>query len=138
VPAVPYLFHSSPKRNPNLLQRSEIVALINTLHRISESLQSVEVFRKLYAKTQDEGQAKAAAAIEEAKAEAANRPRRTKQPLRSLWYPIIEYYHSLRTTCQQSFWRCLHQIQRGPIGFLIRLFGFEQKPYVQGTKKAEL
>ncbi|KAJ9124003.1 hypothetical protein QFC22_000795 [Naganishia vaughanmartiniae] len=127
-----------PKRNPNLLQRSEIVALVNTLHRISESLQSVEVFRKLYAKTQDEGQAKAAAAIEEAKAEAAKRPQRTKQSSRPLWYPIREYYHSLRTTCQRSFWMCVQQIQRGPIGFLIRLFGFAQEPLTYGSKKVEL
>lgn len=43
---------SSPKTNPNLLQRSEIVALMNTLHRISESLHAVETFRRLYAETQ--------------------------------------------------------------------------------------
>jgi hypothetical protein len=42
----------SPKRNPNLLQRSEIVALINTMHRLSESLYAVETFRKMYAETQ--------------------------------------------------------------------------------------
>jgi hypothetical protein len=33
----------SPKKNPGLLSRSEIVALFNTLHRFSESLHSVEV-----------------------------------------------------------------------------------------------
>ncbi len=36
----------SPQVNANLLQRSEVVALINTLHRFSESLHAVEVFRK--------------------------------------------------------------------------------------------
>lgn len=41
-----------PKRNPDLLQRSEVVALFNTLHRISESLASVDDFRKEYAATQ--------------------------------------------------------------------------------------
>ena len=34
--------------NANLLQRSEVVALINTLHRFSESLHAVEVFRRLW------------------------------------------------------------------------------------------
>jgi hypothetical protein len=42
----------SPKINPNLLQRSEVVALFNTLHRVSESLDAVETFRKMYAETQ--------------------------------------------------------------------------------------
>ncbi|KAI8139734.1 endoplasmic reticulum Oxidoreductin 1-domain-containing protein [Fennellomyces sp. T-0311] len=38
----------NPKWNPNLLQRSEIVALFNTLNRLSESLQAIQKFRKLY------------------------------------------------------------------------------------------
>lgn len=38
----------SPRLNANLLQRSEVVALINTLHRFSESLHAVEVFRTLW------------------------------------------------------------------------------------------
>jgi hypothetical protein len=38
----------SPRLNANLLQRSEVVALINTLHRFSESLHAVDVFRKLW------------------------------------------------------------------------------------------
>jgi hypothetical protein len=50
----------SPKRNPNLLQRSEIVALINTMHRLSESLYAVETFRKMYAETQRDEQARLA------------------------------------------------------------------------------
>ncbi|KAJ9094854.1 hypothetical protein QFC19_007783 [Naganishia cerealis] len=105
---------------------------------ISESLQSVEVFRKLYAKTQEEGRAKAASAIEEAKTEVSNKTQRIKHSSRSLWYPIIEQYHSLRTSCSQSFWRCLQQIQHGPIRFLARLLRIKQKPYTRGTKKAEL
>uniref|UniRef100_A0A0W0F0D6 Endoplasmic oxidoreductin-1 n=1 Tax=Moniliophthora roreri TaxID=221103 RepID=A0A0W0F0D6_MONRR len=37
-----------PHSNTNLLQRSEVVALINTLHRLSESLDAVDRFRKLW------------------------------------------------------------------------------------------
>lgn len=37
--------------NQNLLQRSEVVALINTLHRFSESLHAVEHFREMWKKT---------------------------------------------------------------------------------------
>lgn len=39
----------SPNVNPNLLQRSEVVALINTAHRLSESLHAVDEFRRLWA-----------------------------------------------------------------------------------------
>lgn len=42
----------SPRINPDLLQRSEVVALFNTLHRVSESLAAVEQFRKMYRDTQ--------------------------------------------------------------------------------------
>ncbi|KAI9477099.1 endoplasmic reticulum oxidoreductin 1, partial [Zychaea mexicana] len=38
----------NPKRNPGLLERSEIVALFNTLNRLSESLQAIKKFRQLY------------------------------------------------------------------------------------------
>ncbi|KAG8923225.1 hypothetical protein FRC02_011282 [Tulasnella sp. 418] len=38
-----------PKLNPHLLQRSEVVALVNTLHRFSESLEAVDEFRKMWA-----------------------------------------------------------------------------------------
>lgn len=37
-----------PAKDPGLLQRTEIVALINTLNRFSESLKAVEKFRQLY------------------------------------------------------------------------------------------
>ncbi|KAH7888535.1 hypothetical protein F5I97DRAFT_710907 [Phlebopus sp. FC_14] len=37
-----------PRKNQNLLQRSEVVALINTLHRFSESLHAVERFREMW------------------------------------------------------------------------------------------
>lgn len=34
--------------NPDLLQRSEVVALINTLHRLTESLKFLEEFRHMW------------------------------------------------------------------------------------------
>ena len=43
----------SPQANPNLLTRSEIVAIINTLHRFTESLYAVEGFRALWSATDD-------------------------------------------------------------------------------------
>ncbi|KAL0076040.1 endoplasmic reticulum Oxidoreductin 1-domain-containing protein [Phycomyces blakesleeanus] len=38
----------NPKRTPQLLQRSEIVAMFNTLNRLSESLRAIQRFRKMY------------------------------------------------------------------------------------------
>ncbi|KAF9961899.1 hypothetical protein BGZ72_001006 [Mortierella alpina] len=40
--------HLNPVKNPNLLQRTEIVALFNTLNRFSESVESIGRFRTLY------------------------------------------------------------------------------------------
>ncbi|TFY81352.1 hypothetical protein EWM64_g2663 [Hericium alpestre] len=37
-----------PRHNTNLLRRTEVVALINTLHRFSESLKAVDEFRRLW------------------------------------------------------------------------------------------
>ena len=39
----------SPETNKNLLTRSEVVALINTLHRLTESLHFVSNFRSMWA-----------------------------------------------------------------------------------------
>ena len=44
----------SPKINRGLLSRSEVVALINTLNRFTESLVAVNGFRKMWAE-QDQG-----------------------------------------------------------------------------------
>lgn len=43
------MFIRSPVKNPHLLQRAEVVALINTAHRFSESLHAVDEFRRLWA-----------------------------------------------------------------------------------------
>lgn len=48
----------SHNTNQNLLQRSEVVALINTLHRFSESLHAVERFREMWKKTGEEDSAR--------------------------------------------------------------------------------
>lgn len=39
---------ASPYSNANLLQRSEVVALMNTLHRFVESLEAVNKFRSMW------------------------------------------------------------------------------------------
>lgn len=46
--ALKILFEGNQLLPQRLLQRSELVAIINTVHRISESIRAVEVFRNLY------------------------------------------------------------------------------------------
>ena len=41
-------YYSSPQTNHDLLHRSEVVALINTLFRFSESLKAVDDFRRMW------------------------------------------------------------------------------------------
>ncbi|KAI8993030.1 endoplasmic oxidoreductin [Trametes punicea] len=61
-----------PRANTNLLQRSEVVALINTLHRLVESLHMVQDFRRMWAES---GAEDAARLVAEAAAGSAHKPR---------------------------------------------------------------
>lgn len=54
----------SPKSNANLLQRSEVVALINVLHRLVESLHMVQDFRRMWAETGVEEEARLIKVVE--------------------------------------------------------------------------
>ncbi|KAH9949541.1 endoplasmic oxidoreductin [Amylocystis lapponica] len=47
-----------PQVNSNLLQRSEVVALINTLHRLTESLYAVNNFRRMWAEADSHEEAR--------------------------------------------------------------------------------
>jgi len=67
-----------PSANPNLLQRSEVVALINTLHRFSESLAAVNDFRKLWAAADAQDEERM---IEVAASAAAQPPRSLHSPV---------------------------------------------------------
>ncbi|KAH9935323.1 endoplasmic oxidoreductin [Fomitopsis serialis] len=86
-----------PSANPNLLQRSEVVALINTLHRFSESLAAVNDFRKLWAAADAQDEERM---IEVAASAAAQPPRSLHSPvagkdtapdtlLADLWYGTV-------------------------------------------------
>ncbi|KII92731.1 hypothetical protein PLICRDRAFT_172784 [Plicaturopsis crispa FD-325 SS-3] len=61
-----------PRSNANLLQRSEVVALINTLHRFTESLEIVNSFRQMWANTSP---ADSEELIRDAEKATAGRPR---------------------------------------------------------------
>ncbi|OSD06861.1 endoplasmic oxidoreductin [Trametes coccinea BRFM310] len=60
-----------PKANTNLLQRSEVVALINTLHRLVESLHMVQDFRRMWAESSAEDAARLVSEV----AGSAHKPR---------------------------------------------------------------
>ena len=57
IPPLFLPFLPSPQHNANLLQRSEVVALINTLHRFTESLAAVNDFRKMWAEADPDEEA---------------------------------------------------------------------------------
>ncbi|KAK7472679.1 endoplasmic oxidoreductin-1 [Stygiomarasmius scandens] len=61
-----------PRSNSNLLQRSEVVALFNTLHRFSESLEAFDMFRKMWSEISD---SESEELIHEAERAAAGIPR---------------------------------------------------------------
>jgi ERO1-like protein alpha len=112
----------SPKINPDLLQRSEVVALFNTLHRHSESLAAVDQFRKMYAETQA---AESSAAAH--RAETTSRPRRRKA--RTLTPPperhlgvigsvigvIVSGAEAVRRSCVGCLDLCWRQLDKGPV-----------------------
>ena len=54
----------SPKLNHDLLTRSEVVALMNTLHRFTESLRAVNDFRKMWAREAHSQKGKLLAGVE--------------------------------------------------------------------------
>ncbi|WVQ78971.1 hypothetical protein IAT38_001063 [Cryptococcus sp. DSM 104549] len=104
-----------PKVNPDLLQRSEVVALFNTLHRISESLASVEQFRKIYAATQKEE----ARASKEKKAR-GSRKRLPPPPPKSLSARVLDALRSTVEGFRQSCQGCVdvyrQSLESGKLG----------------------
>ncbi|OCH95146.1 endoplasmic oxidoreductin, partial [Obba rivulosa] len=69
-----------PRANANLLQRSEVVALINTLHRFSESLEYVNDFRRMWASMDSQEED---AVIHDTQAEVEAAARSAPKPRRS-------------------------------------------------------
>lgn len=62
------MFPRSPNTNSDLLHRSEVVALINTLFRFSESLKAVETFRRMWRELDEADTEKIASEVEKATA----------------------------------------------------------------------
>ncbi|TXT12971.1 hypothetical protein VHUM_01372 [Vanrija humicola] len=107
-----------PKRNPDLLQRSEVVALFNTLHRISESLNSVEDFRQIYAATQaaEAEVARQRRAEEEEARRAAERSSLSYYLSPSaIFATILSILEAIRRSCRGCVEFCVRSLQTGPV-----------------------
>jgi len=118
-----------PRINPDLLQRSEVVALFNTLHRISESLAAVEHFRQMYAETQ-------IAEAEAAKLEASKAPapksrksgkaRKASAPpeahsdnqisFMSIFGVVLSAFEAFRRSCRGCLDICWRSLESGWLG----------------------
>ncbi|WWC65901.1 uncharacterized protein I303_108523 [Kwoniella dejecticola CBS 10117] len=113
-----------PKINPDLLQRSEVVALFNTLHRISESLAAVEEFRKIYAATQEEeieGSKKKKQKIQKAKDKlnqtiAQPLKRAEETSISTIIAILLSALETLRRTCVGCWGVCVDTIHTSGLG----------------------
>lgn len=143
--ALKILFEANQLSPQRLLQRSELVALINTVHRISESIRAVEVFRSLYKKELEstnhgkQGSSRRQSELKRDDTEARNA--RSTQTNHSshrhslmdddasflshgisttgqVWQRIMELLHRAKRSCENRWTQCLSWMLRsaGPYG----------------------
>nr|XP_031858427.1 uncharacterized protein CI109_006190 [Kwoniella shandongensis]KAA5525499.1 hypothetical protein CI109_006190 [Kwoniella shandongensis] len=111
-----------PKVNPDLLQRSEVVALINTLHRISESLASVESFRKIYASTQleeEELSKRRKSKLDKAKSLSQNTTTKATTSLTTSLSVVLTTLEGLRRSCRGCLEFCWKSLEGGRFAQLL-------------------
>ena len=99
--ALKILFEGSHLKQDRLLQRSELVALINTVHRVSESIRAVDSFRRMY---------------EDEVAPASNTTG-PSDPSPSLLQRAIAVVERGKSVCESQWERCLSWLvdqRRGP------------------------
>lgn len=89
-----------------------MVALFNTLHRISESLASVEDFRKMYASTQ---QAELEAARHRTEHRAPSAPSSSWWSASTGLGVVLSVVESLRRGCLGCIEFCMDKLEKGPL-----------------------
>jgi len=103
----------NPQANANLLQRSEVVALLNTLHRFSESLEAVNKFRKIWA---DMSSTESEQMILEAQKAAISIPRRSvgiqQESSNNLFDEVGKRFAPFIRACKQSTLGCVAKIMK--------------------------
>ncbi|KIY74420.1 endoplasmic oxidoreductin [Cylindrobasidium torrendii FP15055 ss-10] len=97
-----------PHTNANLLQRAEVVALVNTLHRFSESLNAVNTFRQMW------GDAEKERVI--ADAEKSTETATSYRPASSLRIGtetrLIEACERVLRVCKDTTWGCVEALSK--------------------------
>jgi len=117
-----------PRLNANLLQRSEVVALINTLHRFSESLHAVEVFRGLWRESNAEESEMLIREAEKSVNTPLSRASQTEGPPTSNFVEAL--YRQVRLwvrTCKEGTIECVSAVKEA-LQRLFRTSGKDQGP----------
>ncbi|KAF9820371.1 hypothetical protein IEO21_01380 [Rhodonia placenta] len=123
-----------PQANQNLLQRSEVVALVNTLHRFSESLAAVDDFRKMWAEADALEEARL---LEGAAFAATGAPKSRHSPTvgtdfvpGNLLHGVLEWVRACRDETMGCFRGLLDGLQTvfSTVGSIFRMSGKDQVP----------
>lgn len=113
-----------PKINYNLLSRSEVVALINTLHRFTESLHAVSNFRKMWA---EQEKSKQDVLLAETVSHGASKPKYSPTTDRDiLSRNIIHELQRLMRVCKEGTMDCVRGILAGLSDVLAAVSGLFQ------------
>ncbi|EKM54501.1 uncharacterized protein PHACADRAFT_258384 [Phanerochaete carnosa HHB-10118-sp] len=122
-----------PKLNHNLLSRSEVVALINTLHRFTESLHAVNEFRDMWQREETAQKGKLLEKVDD-----ASSPRQS--PLAGsdvLRYELLADLQRWLRVCKQSTVFCVRGILAGlrsaieAVTKLFQLSGKDRAPHIE-------
>lgn len=122
-----------PTLNPNLLQRSEVVALINTLHRLTESLRFLEEFRQMWANKPIDEQEKILRSLGITQSNTLEKQAPSPQHDRSSLYTSLSMrWRGFLLLCQRSTAECLHVC----VEFINQILNFFQSAFSPSGNKA--
>lgn len=96
-----------PKLNHDLLTRSEVVALMNTLHRFTESLHAVNEFREMWQREEAPQKGKLLEKVDGQPSSPKQSPLAGKEVLS---YNLVEELHRWLRACKQSTVVCVRGI----------------------------
>ncbi|KAI0075105.1 endoplasmic oxidoreductin [Panus rudis PR-1116 ss-1] len=121
-----------PRLNSNLLSRNEVVALLNTLHRLTESLHYVNEFRRMWAETDTQEEARL---IQKAEKPPSHSPAASPRGKDSAPRGLIEDIQRWLLACQRGTIDCVldfvYRIWDGvkEVAGMFRVSGKERGPH---------